>query len=82
MSVKSLIVSFGLSVLAAYPAASQNLPPPVNERIAPAPSRVRAPIEIHPGRLLYRRCIGWYELQDRPSGTVLYPGKHCWWVRG
>jgi len=82
MSVKSLIVIFGLSVLSAYPAAAQTAPPPVNERIVPAPSRARAPIEIHPGRLLYRRCVAWYELQDRPSGTVLYPGKHCWWVRG
>ena len=39
-------------------------------------------IEIYPGRLLYRRCVDWYELQHRPSGTVLYPQMHCWWVRG
>ena len=32
--------------------------------------------------LLYRRCVDWYELQYRPSGTVLYPQMHCWWVRG
>ncbi len=80
MSVKSLIVICGLLACAACPAAAQTTAAPVHERIAP--SRVRAPIEIHPGRLLYRRCVGWYELQDRPSGTVLYPGKHCWWVRG
>jgi hypothetical protein len=39
-------------------------------------------IDIYPGRLLYRRCVDWYELQHRPSGTVLYPQMHCWWVRG
>jgi hypothetical protein len=32
--------------------------------------------------LLYRRCTDWYELQNRPSGTVLYPQMRCWWVRG
>jgi hypothetical protein len=46
------------------------------------PRYVRRPIEIHPGRLLYRRCVDWYELQNRPSGTVLYPQMRCWWVRG
>jgi hypothetical protein len=39
-------------------------------------------IEINPRRLLYRRCVDWYELQYRPSGTVLYPQMRCWWVRG
>ncbi len=43
----------------------------------------RAPrIEIYPRQLLYRRCTDWYELQPRPSGTVLYPHMRCWWVRG
>jgi len=45
-----------------------------------APARRR--IEINPRPLLYRRCIDWYELQHRPSGTVLYPQMRCWWVRG
>jgi hypothetical protein len=52
--------------------------------------RVRRPrIEINPlyrPRLyippLYRRCVDGYELQHRPSGTVLFPYQHCWWVRG
>jgi hypothetical protein len=48
----------------------------------PPPRYARRRIEIHPGRLLYRRCIDWYELQNRPSGTVLYPQMRCWWVRG
>ena len=55
-------------------APSYSLPPPRG--------RARARIEIHPGRLLYRRCTDWYELQYRPSGTVLYPQTRCWWVRG
>jgi hypothetical protein len=48
----------------------------------PPPRYVRHRIEINPGRLLYRRCVDWYELQNRPNGTVLYPQMHCWWVRG
>jgi len=39
-------------------------------------------IEIHPRPLLYRRCVDWYELQHRPSGTVLFPQMRCYWVRG
>jgi len=46
----------------------------------PGPARRR--IEIYPRPLLYRRCIDWYEIQHRPSGTVLYPQMRCWWVRG
>lgn len=46
------------------------------------PPRGRPRIEIYPQRPLYRRCVDWYELQYRPSGTVLYPQMRCWWVRG
>lgn len=43
----------------------------------------RPRIEIFPRpRLLYRQCTGGYELQYRPSGTVLFPYRYCWWVRG
>jgi hypothetical protein len=38
-------------------------------------------IRINP-RPLYRRCSSWYVVQNRPSGQVLFPEKHCWWVRG
>lgn len=48
----------------------------------PPPTRGRTRILINPPRLLYRRCVDWYELQYRPSGTVLYPQMRCWWVRG
>lgn len=77
MSVKSLIAALAALLLlgAASPAAAQNPAPR-----APAP---RPRIEVTPApRLLYRRCSDWYELQYRPSGTVLFPAKHCWWVRG
>jgi hypothetical protein len=46
------------------------------------PARARPRIQINPRPLLYRRCVDWYELQYRPSGTVLYPQMRCWWVRG
>jgi hypothetical protein len=56
------------------PVAQPNQPPP--------PRYARRRIEINPRPLLYRRCVDWYELQYRPSGTVLYPQMRCWWVRG
>jgi hypothetical protein len=45
------------------------------------PTRPRPRIQINPRPLLYRRCVDWYELQYRPSGTVLFPQMRCWWVR-
>jgi len=48
----------------------------------PALSHSRPRILINPRPLLYRRCVDWYELQYRPSGTVLYPQMRCRWVRG
>ena len=67
-----------LVLLGATPAFAQGSP-----LASPRPPRyVRHRIEIYPGRLLYRRCVDWYELQNRPSGTVLFPQMRCWWVRG
>jgi hypothetical protein len=92
MSVKSLFVSVVLAALpvvgTATVATAQTPPAPrYAERSPPTPAaqrRTRPRIEInpHPQRLLYRRCVDWYELQHRPSGTVLYPQMRCWWVRG
>jgi len=84
MSVKSFIVAGALAILTAPNLAAAQTSPnaQVGGQIAPTPTRTRTRIEIHPRPLLYRRCIDWYELQYRPSGTVLYPQKHCWWVRG
>jgi hypothetical protein len=86
MSVKSLIVVALLAL--AFPvapnlaAAQTSQAAQVGDQIVPTPTRTRPRIEIHPRPLLYRRCVDWYELQYRPSGTVLYPQMHCWWVRG
>jgi hypothetical protein len=76
MSPKLLIAALAALLLlaAALPAAAQNPAPR-----APVP---RTRIEVNPGPRLYRRCTDWYELQYRPSGTVIFPQKHCWWVRG
>jgi hypothetical protein len=50
--------------------------------LLPAPLPRRR-IEIYPQPLpMHRRCVDWYELQNRPSGQVLYPQMRCWWVRG
>jgi hypothetical protein len=84
MSLRLLIVSASLVVVLAMGSASdacaQGRAPtagPHHTRPQPRPR-----IEVNPGRLLYRRCVSWYELQYRPSGTVLFPAQHCWWVRG
>jgi hypothetical protein len=42
----------------------------------------RPRIRIQPGRLLYRDCKFWLAQEHRPSGTVIVPRQHCWWVRG
>ena len=39
-------------------------------------------IVITPRPYLYRRCVERLQLQDRPSGPVLFPLTYCWWVRG
>jgi hypothetical protein len=90
MSMKSLvmiIVLAALSLAGVVPrAAAQTVSSPVAGpelgTLPPPPRTARGRIEINPGRLLYRRCVDWYELQHRPSGTVLFPQMHCWWVRG
>ncbi len=69
-----------LCVASAFPSLAQTAPRPRHH--APPPRYARPYIEIRPRRLLYRRCVDWLELQHRPSGTVLYPQYHCWWVTG
>jgi len=86
MSLKSLIPIIalaGLPLLAAMPYAAAQ-PGPVagpSEPSLPQPTGGRR-IEVNPRRLLYRRCVDSYEIQHRPSGTVLFPLTRCWWVRG
>ena len=67
----------------APPAHAQQTSPIAEPSLTTPPaSPARRRIEINPRPLLYRRCVDWYELQHRPSGTVLYPQMRCWWVRG
>jgi len=81
MSAKIFIASVlaASSLFAAAPCA-----PAWAQDVQPGARRVPPRIEItpRPRPLLYRRCVDWYELQNRPSGTVLYPQMRCWWVRG
>jgi hypothetical protein len=44
--------------------------------------RARPQVTVRPGRLLYRRCVGWLAVEHRLSGTVIVPRERCWWVRG
>jgi hypothetical protein len=79
MSLRQLIVIMALAASAILGAAQHATAQP-NQ---PSPLRYARPrIEINPRPPLYRRCVDWYELQYRPSGTVLYPQMRCWWVRG
>jgi hypothetical protein len=84
MPSKPLIAILSVAAfLFAASAAAQNQTAPIAQPASvSAPHHVRSRITIHPGRLLYRRCIDWYELQNRPSGPVLFPEMRCWWVRG
>ena len=87
MSLKRTIVIMALASLAipgtARHAVAQTPAAPLAQPGQPSPPRYARPrIEINPAPLLHRRCVDWYELQYRPSGTVLYPQMRCWWVRG
>jgi hypothetical protein len=83
MSAKSLMLIAAvtaLTVAGMQPCAIAQTPPPAQRTQA---SNAPVPrIEINPRHLLYRRCKDWYVIQYRPSGTVLFPQTHCWWVRG
>ena len=86
MSAKSFAVIAGFVALSvvgpATPAAAQSQSPTGQGGTSLTLPHARTRIEIYPRQLLYRRCTDWYELQPRPSGTVLYPRMRCWWVRG
>ena len=40
------------------------------------------PGAAYPGPGYVRDCVGWYEQEARPSGTVIVPRMNCGWVRG
>jgi hypothetical protein len=79
------LAAVALSAGVAPALAQQNSPlsePSLSTPPATPLRHARRRIVIGPSPLLYRRCVDWYELQHRPSGTVLYPQMRCWWVRG
>jgi hypothetical protein len=76
------ILSLALSIVAAAGSAAVAQQSPIGQAPSEALSPGRPRIEVNPGRLLYRRCEVRYVVQYRPSGRVLFPAKHCWWVRG
>jgi hypothetical protein len=83
MSMKQMIAILSLASVSlgvALPAAAQ-IPTPTGEGPSASPPSGRPRIEVNP-RPVYRRCAAWYVIQYRPSGTVLFPQKHCWWQRG
>jgi hypothetical protein len=87
MSLKRLIAIVSLAVLLAFGPAREAATQPVQVAQSGGPVLVparpaRPRIEINPRPLLHRRCASWYVVQDRPSGRVLFPEKHCWWERG
>ena len=53
---------------------------------APARTRItvrKAPrVYVEPNLLAWhRRCVDWYAIEHRPSGTVLTPQMRCRWTR-
>lgn len=53
---------------------------PTQSPAQPVARHGRPRIVVTPRPLYYRRrCTDWLALQQRPSGTVLYPQYLCWW---
>jgi hypothetical protein len=84
-SILALAALPGIVALAAVgmavPAVAQAPPPSAEGASANSTPVARPRIEVNP-RPLYRRCASRYVVQYRLSGPVLFPEKHCWWVRG
>lgn len=86
MSVKSVVLVFGLALLGAAistPLMAQSAPREVYpSRVRHARPRIEITPRLYPYPRIYRRCVERLQLQYRPSGPVLYPLTYCWWVRG
>ena len=75
------IVALGSVPAAAEPARKPSLASAsdLSAQSRRPPTRLR----VYPGRrLLYRDCTFRLAQQWRPSGPVVVPLQHCWWVRG
>ena len=83
---RSRSATAGLAVLSlivtAMPVRAQMPTPTGDGPTVSNPPGARPRIEVTPRASPFRRCTSWYVIQYRPSGTVLFPQKHCWWVRG
>jgi hypothetical protein len=78
-----------LAIAAAVPAVAEPVAtgsPVATEGARPAavrrvPKRVRI-YSAYPGPNATRQCEAHYVQEFRPSGTVIVPRMHCWWVPG
>jgi hypothetical protein len=86
MAAKSFVILAALGLLGLANVAPADAQPQYARATEVSAQKLRHSarprIQVNRGRLLYRQCTGGYELQYRPSGTVLFPYRHCWWVRG
>jgi hypothetical protein len=64
------------------PAAAGSAKTPGVSDLSAQSHRPPARLRVYPGRLLYRDCTFRLAQEWRPSGTVIVPRQHCWWVRG
>jgi len=74
-------IAAGMLPAGAEPLSSRTKAAPISEFSAQE-RRVPPRLRVYPGRLLYRECDFRLLPQWRPSGTVIVPWQHCWWVRG
>jgi hypothetical protein len=85
--MRSLIIAaiFGALALSTGEAAAAPISKAAqrSDEISAQSRRPPTRFRVYPGRrLLYRDCDFHLARQWRPSGTVIVPVQHCWWVRG
>ncbi len=78
-----IVTMLALAQLPLAANAQSRRPGVASARDASAQAEPRARLRVYPGRrLLYRDCAFNLVQQWRPSGPVIVPWQHCWWVRG
>lgn len=84
--LKLLGVALLGALVCAAPASADNIAKAGAAAATDISSQRREPgtrLRVYPGRrLLYRDCTFRLAQQWRPSGPVIVPVQHCWWVRG
>jgi len=76
-----LAVLLGASALAPLPVSAEPKSGVTSSDVSSQSQRPRIRVQ-RGGRLLYRDCNFRLAQQMRPSGPVVVPVQHCWWVRG